>query len=274
MKNTIKVIFLVIAALVTLIATFVGNGKISADDDISIIEDNLPDNGLNYWPTSSLGDELITHTYLSLSYSKKHKNPEWVAYELKGSWLHLETAVSRGNFTGDPATKAEAKVLDYAKSGYDRGHLAPAADMNFDALAMKECFYITNISPQVPGFNRGIWKELESKVRHWATQNRRVYIVTGPILRRNPYSAPRLLDSKTAPTIPRGFYKVILDYDSPQKKGIAFLFKNKEIDQDLKNFVVTIDQVEKYTRLDFFPDLSPEEQNQLEAIADPSLWGL
>lgn len=234
---------------------------------------NLPEGILNYEPTQFVGNQKIRHQYYSLSYSTHHKNPEWVAYELRGSRLSTKDAVERENFVSDPQTDAEVSTSDFINSGYDRGHLVPAFDMNFNKTAMREACYLTNVSPQVPEFNRGIWKKLETQVRSWAKANKRLYVVTGPILRHNAKDAPRLKDQKDNPTIPRGFYKVVLDYDAPDKKGIGFLFKNKDIDQPLENFVVSIDRVEAYTNLDFFPTLTDEEQQALEAVVNPVAWG-
>jgi len=228
---------------------------------------------LIYEPTQFVGNQKIRHQYYSISYSTEHKNAEWVAYELRGNRLDLATAVERENFVSDPQTEAEVSANDFVNSGYDRGHLVPAFDMNFNQTAMREACYLTNVSPQAPGFNRGIWKKLEGTVRKWAKENKRLYVVTGPILRHKAADAPRLKDSKDNPTIPRGFYKVILDYDNPQKKGIGFLFKNKDIDQPLENFVVSIDRVEAYTNLDFFPQLTPQEQEVLETTVNPAEWG-
>lgn len=234
---------------------------------------DLPKGVLNYEPTQFVGNQKIRHQYYSISYSTQHKNPEWVAYELRGNRLNTKNAVERENFVSDPKTEAEVSTSDFINSGYDRGHLVPAFDMNFNQKAMREACYLTNVSPQVPEFNRGIWKKLETKVRNWAKANKRLYVVTGPILRHNAKDAPRLKDQEDNPTIPRGFYKVILDYDAPEKKGIGFLFKNKDIDQPIENFVVSIDRVEAYTNLDFFPQLTANEQQELEAIVNPAAWG-
>jgi endonuclease G len=89
----------------------------------------------------------------------------------------------KDNFRSDPKVKTGSAALsDYKGSGYDRGHLAPAADFKWSATAMSESFYMSNMSPQVPGFNRGIWKNIESTVRNWAVENDEIYIVTGPVL--------------------------------------------------------------------------------------------
>lgn len=290
MNGTAKVGLLVGGGIAVLLALLFGNGigQLGSPAENPTNHINTPDypapprhittnktkNSFNYYPTSYVGNQLIEHQYYALSYSTKHKNAEWVAYDLWGNRLNTSDAVERDNFVSDPATDAEVSSTAYLNSGYDRGHLVPAFDMNFNEIAMKEACYMTNVCPQIPEFNRGIWKSLEGQVRKWAVAYGKVYVVTGPILRHSAADAPRLKDDDDNPTIPRGYYKVVLDYTSKQPKGIGFLFKNKDIDQPLANFVVSIDRVEAYTNLDFFPDLSAAEQQQLEATVNPADWGL
>lgn len=274
MKEISKLVVLIAAAVTGILALFMGNSPVQMDDnytnDVHWEDEELPENGLNYIPTQALGDELLEHTYYAVSYSSHHQNPEWVAYELQSARLERTQDQKRSNFRSDPATEAEAKSSDYNNSGYDRGHLVPAYDMNFDEQAMKESFYMTNVSPQVPDFNRGIWKSLESRVRKWAEDERRLYVIAGPLLRKRVSDDDRIIED--GPTVPRGFYKIILDYDGSNKKGIAFMFKNKEIDRPLEDFVTTIDKVEEYTNIDFFPNLNPEEERALESISSAHLW--
>ena len=126
---------------------------------------------------------IIRHLGYEFQYSEKHEQAFWVAYELTKK--ETEKAFERTNeFIPDPSVSTgTATVGDYSKSGYDRGHLAPAADMGWSAQAMKESFYFSNMSPQEPGFNRGIWKKLEEQVRTWAKAYDSIYVVTGPVLK-------------------------------------------------------------------------------------------
>lgn len=230
---------------------------------------DVPASTLNYLPSRAVGDQLITHRYYTISYSYHHQNPEWVAYELLGKRLK-QSQHDRVAFREDPKAPKAASSEVYTNSGYDRGHLVPAHDMAFDAQAMEESFYMTNICPQDPDFNRGIWKRLEHQVRTWAEQEQRLYVITGPILRER---VPREARLKTSgPSVPRQFFKVILDYDGTNAKGIAFILENKGSDEPLENFVTSIDRVEAYTGLDFFPNLSPQEEKHLEGSADMERW--
>lgn len=294
MSGVSKIVLLVVAALSGVLVLIMGNNPfgsggehtsdevptntrydVSEDDDnqdvrVRDMDDNLPLGTLNYIPTQELGDQIVQYNYYTISYSNQHRNAEWVAYELLGARLDLSNREERQNFKSDPNVRSEASSSDYSNSGYDRGHLVPAHDMDFNATAMSESFYMTNVSPQVPAFNRGIWKSLEGQIRKWAKKEKRLYVITGPLLKKTIAEADRL--SPTGPTIPRGFFKIVMDYEGSEKKAIAFMFKNKDIDQPLERFVTTIDLVERYTNLDFFPNLTAAEEATLESVSDLNLW--
>ena len=108
----------------------------------------------------------VDYKHYCLGFNKEHRQANWVYYELGAT--NLTGKASRKNdFRVDPKiSRWSATPDDYKRSGYDRGHLCPAADMSFNAKAMSETFYMSNMSPQVPMFNRGIWKELEEHVRN------------------------------------------------------------------------------------------------------------
>ena len=128
--------------------------------------------------------EIVRHTYYTLSFNSRHKQANWVYYtlELEGK---ERVAERTDRFREDKkVSSGSAKPSDYIKSGYDRGHLCPAADMAHSAEAMEETFLMSNISPQLPVFNRGIWKSLEKQVRDWG-EKERIYIVTGPVFKDN-----------------------------------------------------------------------------------------
>ncbi len=118
-------------------------------------------------PTTNRG-YLIQHTYFTLSYSETNRQAEWVAYNLTPSFINGPQERT-DNFKIDPKVKSNPVGSgDYSGSGYDRGHLCPAGDMKLNLTSMSESFYMSNMSPQDPSFNRGIWETLESRVRTWA----------------------------------------------------------------------------------------------------------
>jgi len=218
-------------------------------------------------PKTNTADTIITHYAYSLIYSEKHEQAKWVAYEL----THTETIslFHRINvFLIDPLIHSEsANNNDYKESGYDRGHLAPAADMGWSEITMKESFYYSNMSPQLPSFNRGIWKQLEEQVRAWAKEYEKIYIVTGPILMDNLKSI-----GANKVSVPKSYYKVILDYSMPIVKGIGFILPNEPSKQKLESFAVTIDSVEKVTGINFFYKLPKNDEVLIEKVLRLNAW--
>ena len=210
---------------------------------------------------------VITHTGYSLSYNEANEQANWVAYELTDE--ETKSIVKRANkFIVDPKVKTgSANDSDYARSGFDKGHLAPAGDMGWSAKTMTESFYYSNMSPQDPGFNRGIWKRIEELVRSWAIQYKSVYVVTGPVLTDGLQT---IGPDKVA--VPKYFYKVILDYNTSDIKGIGFIVPNKGSKEPIQSYAVSIDDVEKITGIDFFPLLPDEQENAIEQNVDINAW--
>ena len=218
-------------------------------------------------PRSSVSSQIVHHNGFSLSYSETHEQPDWVYYVLSSSKVNGNYP-RKDNFRVDKSIlTGSAELNDYKGSGFDRGHLVPAADMKWSKLAMSESFYMSNISPQKPGFNRGIWKKLESHVRQWAIDNRRIYIVTGGILKGKLNSI-----GINAVSIPQYYYKVILDYSEPEIKGIGFILPNKKSNQNLQAYAVTIDQVEEVTGINFFYELPSKIEEEIESNFNLSKW--
>ena len=119
-------------------------------------------------PILNSKDSIIHHTGYSVSYNQKFRQANWVAYCLTRTSSLLGNRVKRSNnFMADPLIKGTDNDIYYEKSGFDRGHLALAADMGFSKVTMDESFYYSSMSPQVPQFNRGILKSLETQFRNW-----------------------------------------------------------------------------------------------------------
>ncbi len=210
-------------------------------------------------PKHSASDQIIRHLAYTLCYSEQHEQATWVAYELTRS--ETQKSVERSNkFMIDPQVKTKsATKADYKESGYDRGHLAPAADMGWSAETMQESFYYSNMSPQLPAFNRGIWKQLEEKVRDWAIAEDTLLVVTGPVLRDG---LPAI--GINSVSIPEYYYKVLLDFTGKSHKGIGFILPNRAGSSPLQSYAVSIDSVEKVTGIDFFYALADKQEYELE----------
>ncbi len=222
----------------------------------------------NYLPKFSKSDQVIQHSYYTLKYNEDHEQASWVAYKLTNYRLLNPTTDRKDNFRSDPKVKTgSASLKDYKGSGYDRGHLAPAADFKWSSTAMSESFYMSNMSPQDPSFNRGIWKNLESAVRTWAIDNDEIYIVTGAVLND---VIGRIGSNKVS--IPSEYYKVILDYQEPDFKGIGIIMPNQKGDASLSTYAVSINYVEKITGIDFFPALPDKIEQNIENSFNTSDW--
>lgn len=217
----------------------------------------------NYQPLSS--GQLINHSYFSLSYNESHEQSEWVYYHLTSSMIN-GSYERTDNFRTDTKVKTgSATKSDYYKSGYDRGHLAPAGDMKISSISMSESFLLSNISPQNPSFNRGGWKKLESQVRSWVLSEGDMYVVTGPIFSSNIGSI-----GYNRVTIPGYYYKII--YSKNKDKMIGLVMPNTKITNDLKYYVKSVDYIESITGIDFFHQLEDEYENSLESKKNINDW--
>lgn len=216
--------------------------------------------------------ELVHHAHYTLSYVENHEQGEWVAYTMDRKMLNTPNVPRERDFMPDPkVSTGSAYDNDYRGSGYTRGHLVPAGDMAFDAVAMKESFYMSNMSPQLRQFNNGIWKELEENIRDWTYKADRLYIITGPIF-DNPIKS---IGKKNKVTVPSAFYKVLLDYEHPERKAIGFIIPHELSEQRLEEYMVSVDELERITGLDFFNGMiNDTEEEKIESTMDKSKWNV
>jgi endonuclease G len=262
--STSKKIKLVVAIIVLIVGYWLKEKENTTDFPSETTTESV--NGFNYLPSSTTG-VVIKHNGYQLSYNEAHEQAEWVAYSLDKSDI-VYNNFKRPYFINDPKIKTKsANWRSYKKSGYDRGHLCPAADRRYSKEAHDETFYTSNISPQKHDFNAGVWNRLEQKTRYWAKKYNHLYIVTGGVLKPNLKTI-----GKDKVSVPNQFYKIILDYTQPEIKAIAFLMPHKESKNPLYNFVVSIDEIEEITGIDFFPELPDAIEDKLEASNSYKSW--
>jgi endonuclease G len=141
---------------------------------------------------------------------------------------------------------------------------------------MVETFYLSNISPQGHDFNAGIWLTLENQVRQWAKTDSAICIVTGPVLTDAGLHAERTYISRKANRIlvPQYFYKVILAPFAATPRAIGFIMPNQNSSCPLRTFAVSVDSVETFTGIDFFPQLPDDVERAVESQCRPEDWGL
>ena len=205
--------------------------------------------------------QVIHRTGYTLAYDAKTRTPQWVAWELTKK--ETQGTEERSNdFQPDPDVKgAQVVTKDYTHSGYDRGHMAPAADMKWSKKAMKESFYMSNICPQDHNLNTSDWSELENKSRQWARRYGKVYIVCGPIYngKRNEYIGDHRVK------VPDAFFKVVLINEKKKQCAMGFYFENEAGERKLQEYLVPVDRIEQLTGMDFFSALPDNLEDRLEA---------
>ena len=207
----------------------------------------------------STGNQIIHHTGYCLSYDERAEQAEWVFYKLTTSSISVN--IRRNNdYREDPLVyTGSARLEDYRYSGYDRGHMAPAGSMKMNSESMSHSFFMSNMSPQIPGFNRGVWKRLEEKVRFWVENNDSIFVVTGPIL-DDPIDSIGVNNV----IVPRAYYKTLLAFKDGKVMGLAFFLPHSESNESLYSFATSIDVIEEITGIDFYHNLDSPIQEKAE----------
>jgi len=207
---------------------------------------------------------MIDREGYALSFDPRTRNAKWV-YEVLSS-ERLSGNIKRDNFSFKEDSLIpkvlRASLCDYSRSGFDRGHLAAAANHKESEGAMGETFFLSNICPQVPKFNRGYWARLEKHVRDITNQYGIVEVFTGPLyLPQEDATGKRWVRyqviGENDVAVPTHFFKVIVTKNSIGHKSVkAYVLPNNDIslETSLKNFETTLDKVQKAAGIVFFPD--------------------
>ena len=214
-------------------------------------------------------DTILSYTGFTVSYNTDQLIPNWVAYELTAEELDGDVPRAK-SFSMDLSYNGrQAMREDYSNTGWDKGHMAPSADMKWSLTAMTESFYLTNICPQNPDLNGRDWHILENRVRDWARRYGRVWVVCGPLVSDNHYGTI----GERQVTVPDGFFKAVLRQESDGTYcAIAFFFENSSIRQPLKDAVITVDDLEVLAGYDLFPNLDDSIEEVVESTASWEAW--
>lgn len=216
----------------------------------------------------SLADVIVEREGYALGYSEEHEQSLWVIYRLTKEEVIANNVARSNDYRFDPEiSSGSALPEDYLNSGYDKGHLAPAADMKWSQKAMSDSFYMSNISPQNHDFNNGIWLSLEEWVRRVAIKEEDIYVVTGPIFSSDNKET---IGSRNI-TVPTEFYKVVFDM-TPPRKMIGFVIPNKPTENNLIAFVIPVSKIEEKTGLVFFDKLNEDEVKGLKMKIEINQW--
>ncbi|KAI0816769.1 hypothetical protein GGR55DRAFT_628500 [Xylaria sp. FL0064] len=235
--------------------------------------------------------DIATRQALISSFDRRLRNPHWVIEHITPASLAVRDGDRKHSvFLEDEAVpeKFRAKLKDYFRSGYDRGHQVPAADAKWSQSAMDETFFLTNMSPQVgEGFNRDYWAHFEDFCRRLTQKYPSVRIVTGPLYlpKRDPtdnkwYVKYEVIGNPPNVAVPTHFYKVIFaEEDGSGSTGTgkvaigAFVLPNAPIpnEKPLADFEVPIEAVERASGLEFASKLPIQRRKRLCADASCAL---
>lgn len=202
----------------------------------------------------------------TVSFNRSNKTPDWVGWELLASETDGEEP-RRDKFWQDFTLAGCSSPEDYRRSGYDKGHLCPAADQKWSASAMSDCFVMANMAPQDHALNAGAWKTLEEKERIWAQRDSALIIVAGPIYKENDKTT-----IGNGVRVPSAFFKVLLAPYLDQPRAIGFIYPNMRAPGNMADYSMSVDKVEEITGLDFFSSLPDEIENEIEQKANFNTW--
>ena len=244
----------------------VGQGEMVVLDTIALTEiDSDEEEQLEDWSTlSDVGYPVIPDSFpsmllerycYSVSYNGRTRQPNWVMWQLDGDHVMKRKEGMWSDYRADTtlADSIRATLEDYAGSGYDRGHMCPGGDCNWDSIGRDETFVLSNMCPQHPELNRGDWKEIENACRRWARKYGTVYIVCGPMFFKN--EKHKEIGPNHIP-VPKAFFKVVVCANDSTPRGIGFICRNTEGNRKKDFYVNSIRQVERITGYKFFPNLS------------------
>ena len=210
-------------------------------------------------PLSGTPEQVLTKKGFVTSYNSSTRLPNWVYWHMTSD--HVGGSESRFGISYHEDTKVakpRATLADYRRSGYTRGHMCPAADCKWSRKALKESFALTNICPQTEKCNSGVWNSIETQCREWVLEYGDLYVVCGPIYDGVPET---IGDNRVA--VPDGFFKVVACLNG-KKKGIAFICDNVDRNQTLKSCVASIEDVERMTGIEFFPNLNAKDSRAIK----------
>lgn len=209
-------------------------------------------------------DVILKYEGFVVNYNTRRLIPNWVAYELSAEELDGDLERS-GRFGMDMGYKGrQARREDYSNSGWDKGHMAPAADMKWSRKAMEQSFYLTNVCPQDHELNSKAWNTLEKYVRNWARRYGRVWVVCGPYVKSGN---PKTIGEKKV-IVPDGFFKAVLRHDAQGYHSIAFLFGNNSSKQQVRKASVSVNEVEDLVGFDLFTNLDDAYEEEVESQID------
>lgn len=274
-KNQIKrylqwAAWVLVAALLVVLYTRNDGDNMTDDEQSKIMSGEGSNADLNYESVvlpRGLSDRVVKYKGYTAHFNKELHIPNCVTYEITANETRGRQG-RKGQFERDESVAGCPNWWDYRDSGYERGHMAPAGDMKWDDEAMNETFYLTNVCPQDASLNGGVWNDIEMKVREWARRDKSLFVVTGPIMGKNPETIGQDMDI----AVPEAFFKVILSPSTTPMKAIGFICPNRPCGGALRSYAVSVDEVEERTGINFFNVLPDDVENTIESSCNFNQW--
>lgn len=214
--------------------------------------------------------KILQNKAYTCGYAEAIKSPLWVAYRVFDNERAKAPEKRPDGFDVDTRTLSRVRSSDYTGSGFDRGHLAPnyAIARCYGRDAQLETFLMSNIVPQTHAMNAGPWKDIEMRAAvNYPSRFQEVWVITGPI-----YSEESQL-TDTGIRIPNACYKIFADETEGKLRLQAVIIPQQvSPSAPLESYLVTVDDIERLTGLDFFPELDDFAEQKLEASFAKRLW--
>lgn len=210
---------------------------------------------------------MVDYTGFTVSFNPAYHIPNYVVWELTGREADGELP-RNSKFYKDNDVYGCAELDDYRRSGFDRGHMAPAGDMKWSADAMAESHSLVNICPQDHSVNSGRWSTLEKMCRQWAQRDSALLIICGPVITDE---MPRTI-GRSQVRVPERFFKVVMAPFAETPRAIGFIIPNSYTDEGLEAMSYTVDDVEQITGYDFFSCIPDSIESRMEGNADFRQW--
>ncbi len=235
-------------------------------DPVNSIEKEISIKKNLKYESDDLGKFIIYRGFV-VNYNCFRKIPNFTIHVINLEQIssrHREKAKRRGSFYVDDYNlkNCSSTNADYKGSGYDRGHMVPAGDFYWNELLKRETFVLTNIAPQSPNLNRGVWAYLENRIRDKVhNTSHDLYVITGTIFN---HDINKFIGSNRI-AIPGSYYKIIYDPVSNEMFGFVMNNNAESYDGMLESYQVSVDKIEKLTNEDFFDKLPDVMEESLES---------
>lgn len=215
-------------------------------------------------PRLATGTRALCFEGFAVLHSALTRTPLYSAEYLTADRIDAARSTRReSEFHAEPALPPDerADLADYARSGFDRGHMSPSGDMP-DPAAQQESFSLANMIPQAPRLNRGLWEGIESAVRTLAERRGELYVVTGPIFKGDQLATVGHV------VVPTYVFKAV--YDPSRRAAAAYVTENTD---DATWVAVSMAQLAGLTGIDVFPSLPPRARNAAMRLPKPTPHG-